>query len=469
MLRPTPQDLAERALDRSRSDACVAIVRDRRGANLRWANNTLTTNGVDHGREVSVIAFAGGANASVSGSAASVEQLDALVDAADAAARTAADAGEEAEDRAPLVTPEETTPDATAHAWDAEPGMTGIDVFDAFAAELGSAFDEAEGAGRILYGFVSHDVTTTYLASSTGLRLRHEQPTGHYGVTGKTADLSSSAWVGGATRDFTDVSARALAAYVATRLGWAGRRTELPAGRYDTVLPPTAVADLMIDAYWSAGARVAHEGQSVYARAGGGTLIGESIGRPGVSLFSDPAYAGLQAAPFVVDAASGNTSSVYDNGLPLSRTDWIADGRLTALLQTRHTAGLTGQPVTPAIDNLVLEVAGATGSEEDLVAGMTDGLLVTCLWYIREVDPQTLLLTGLTRDGVYRVEGGEVTGVVNNFRFNESPVDLLRRFSAASATVPSFSREWGDDYFSRTATPALRIPDFNMSSVSQAL
>jgi len=79
-----------------------------------------------------------------------------------------------------------------------------------------------------------------------------------------------------------------------------------------------------------------------------------------------------------------------------------------------------------------------------------------------------LLLTGLTRDGVYVVRGGEIVGEANNFRWNESPVDLLNRFTHASATEPSFSREWGDDYFSRTATPALRIPDFNMSSVSEA-
>ena len=126
-------------------------------------------------------------------------------------------------------------------------------------------------------------------------------------------------------------------------------------------------------------------------------------------------------------------------------------------------------PTTPAIDNLQLTIDGAAGTEQDLVAGMDDGLLLTCLWYIRVVDPETLLVTGLTRDGVYRVEGGEITGLVNNFRFNESPIDMLRRFTHASETVPSFSREWGDDYFSRTATPALRVPDFNMSSVSQAL
>ena len=243
---------------------------------------------------------------------------------------------------------------------------------------------------------------------------------------------------------------------------------DLPAGRYDTILPPTAMADLMIDAYWSAGARVAWEGQSVYSRRGGGTRVGQRIARPGVNLRSDPAYAGLECAPFTVTEASSNEASVFDNGLELGRTDWVRGGELAALRQTRHTAAMTSQPVTPTIDNLVLQVDGGSGAVGDLVAGTERGLLLTCLWYVREVDPQTLLLTGLTRDGVYLVENGEITAAVNNFRWNESPVDLLRRFSHASATVPSFSREWGDDYFSRTATPALRVPDFNMSSVSPA-
>ena len=189
----------------------------------------------------------------------------------------------------------------------------------------------------------------------------------------------------------------------------------------------------------------------------------------GVRLRSDPSYAALECSPFVVASASSDRSSVYDNGLAMGPTDWIADGRLTSLIQTRHTADITGQPTTPGVDNLVLDIDGATGTEADLVAGLDDGLLLTCMWYIREVDPQTLLLTGLTRDGVYRVEGGEITGAVNNFRYNESPIDLLRRYTHASETVPSFSREWGEDFFSRTATPGLRIPDFNMSSVSQAL
>jgi predicted Zn-dependent protease len=458
-----PQSLVEHALATSVSDECIVLVRDATSANLRWANNTLTTNGVMHGITVTVISFVrrsdGVATGSVTGSASSQAQVTALVEAADAAAR----AGSPAEDANDLLTGE------AAADWDDAPVQTDIHVYDAFAPALGEAFGRAASAGRVLYGFVNHELTTTYLGSTTGLRLRHVQPTGHYGCTGKTADLTQSAWVGGATRDFTDVDALAMEESLAQRLGWGKRRVELPAGRYDTILPPTAIADLMIDAYWNAGARVAWEGQSVYSKRGAGTRIGDAVAKPGVNLFSDPAYDGLQCAPFAVATSSDNEQSVFDNGLRLGRTDWIRDGRLTSLLQTRHSATMTQQPVTPMIDNLALTVDGASGDIDELVSGTERGLLLTCLWYIRVVDQQTLLLTGLTRDGVYLVENGEITGAVNNFRFNESPIDLLRRFSDASATVPSFSREWGDDYFSRTATPALRVPDFNMSSVSQAM
>jgi len=461
MTAPTPQDLVEHALKVSSAENCIVTLNDSTSANLRWANNTLTTNGVMHDLSLNVISFVGAgqgtATGSVTGSASTLEQVTALVEAADAAARESTPA----EDAADLVT------GSAARDWFDPPQGTSIDVYADFAPALGEAFRKATAEDRILYGFVDHEVTTTYLGSSTGLRLRHVQPTGHYGCTGKPADLSASAWVGGATRDFADVDALALDRELEQRLRWAERKVDLPAGRYDTILPPTSVADLMIYAYWSASAREAHEGQSVFSRPGGGTRIGERLSGKPVRLFSDPSYDGLQAAPFVTASSSNNVSSVFDNGLALSHTDWVKDGTLEALLQTRHSAAMTGHSATPAIDNLVLSVDGAQGSLDNLVQGTERGLLVTCLWYIRVVDPQTLLLTGLTRDGVYLVENGEVTGAVNNFRFNESPVDLLDRFAAASQTVPAFSREWGD-YFSRTAMPALRVPDFNMSSVSQA-
>jgi predicted Zn-dependent protease len=390
-------------------------------------------------------------------SAASRDQVADIVRAADAAARAAGPA----DDAQPLAEGD------ASRDWADKPLRTSVEAFSDLAPALGEAFRRAEDAREVLYGYVEHDVTTTYLGSSTGLRLRHVQPTGHIGITGKDADLTTSAWVGQATRDFTDVDVLDLTGELSRRLGWGQRSIDLPAGRYDTIMPPTAMADLMIYVYWTAGGREAHDGQTVFSKPGGGTRVGERLSSRPVRLSSDPGLTGLGCAPFVVARASTATASVFDNGLPLQRTDWIADGTLRALLQSRHSAETTGLPFTPAIGNLELCVDGAAGTVDDLVARTERGLLLTCLWYIREVDPQTLLLTGLTRDGVYLVENGEVTGAVNNFRFNESPVDLLDRFTSAGATVPAFSREWGD-YFPRTAMPPLQVLDFNMSSVSQA-
>jgi predicted Zn-dependent protease len=184
-------------------------------------------------------------------------------------------------------------------------------------------------------------------------------------------------------------------------------------------------------------------------------------------LRSDPFEAGLECTPFLVTTASGQDVSVFDNGLPLGRTDWISGGRLERLQY--HRAGAARSGVQPAafINNLTLELPGVTSTIDDLVARMERGLLLTCLWYIREVDPETLLLTGLTRDGVYLVEDGEIVGAVNNFRFNESPVDLLSKTIEAGRTERALSREW-NEWLNRTAMPALRVADFNMSSVSPA-
>ncbi len=455
------QGVVERALAGSTADGCVVIADATSSANVRWAGNTLTTNGVMTGQAVTVVATVDGASGTAAGvlgrSAVDADALAGLVRAAEQAAR---DAGP-AEDAQPLV-------DAGAMAgWDSPPESTSIAVLGSAADALGEAFVAARAQGRLLYGYAEHEVRTTYVGTSAGTRLRHVQPTGHIGITAKTADLGASAWVGQATRDYRDVDVAALDAELRRRLGWAARKLDLPPGRYETLLPPTTVADLLIYAYWEMAARDAHEGRTVYAKPGAGTRVGEDFSDPGVTLLSDPAYPGLQCAPFEVAHASSGYSSVFDNGLPLAATDWIRNGRLSSLITTRASAALTGLPVAPAVDNVVLEIAGGAGSVDDLVARTERGLLLTCLWYIREVDPATLLLTGLTRDGVYLVEGGEVVGAVNNFRFNESPVGLLRRISEAGSTVPAFSREWGD-HFPRTAMPALRIPDFNMSTVSPA-
>jgi predicted Zn-dependent protease len=459
------QELVERALRLSRGDGCIALVDERSSANLRWAGNTLTTNGVMTGRSLTVISIIGESRDAAAGVVSrsgitSDEDVEAVVRLAEEAARAAGPA----EDAQPLA---EASAGAGDHVFDQEPTQTSAGVFSSFAPALGDAFERARATGRELFGFAEHSVTTTYLGSSTGLRLRHEQPGGRVEITGKADGRSRSTWVGQATRDFTDVDVGALDAEVHRRLAWSHRHVELPPGRYDTVLPPAALADLMIYLYWSAGARDAYEGRSVFSKPGGGTRVGDRLTDRPLRLWSDPAATGLESVPFVAVTGSSGSSSVFDDGLPLHATDWIRDGHLAALLQSRYSAELTGLPFTPGVDNLLLGEAGATGTVDDLISDIDRGLLLTCLWYIREVDPQTLLLTGLTRDGVFLVENGEVVAGVNNFRFNESPVDLLGRVSSTGASTRTLPREW-NDWFTRTAMPPVRVPDFNMSTISDA-
>ncbi len=465
MSRNSPQEAVERALAAANSDDCVVIADESSSANLRWAGNTLTTNGVAQSRQLTVIAIRrAGDQARVGVVSRAGVRDDQIADIVAEAETAAADASP-AEDAQPLVSA--AASQGGGAAWDESPARTEIGVFAGFAADLRNAFATAASGDRKLYGFAEHQMTSTYVGTSTGLRLRHDQPTGRLELNAKSADLARSAWAGTGTRDFADVDVVAVEADLGQRLDWANRSVALQAGRYETLLPPTALSDLLIYMYWSSGAKDALDGRTVFSKPGGGTRVGEQLASLPLSLHSNPAHPGLQCAPFVIAHASSRESSVFDNGLPTGRTDWIADGTLSALTQTRHTARLSGQPVTPAIDNLVLTEPGGTGSIADLVGRTSYGLLLTCLWYIREVDPQTLLLTGLTRDGVYLIENGEVTGAVNNFRFNESPVGMLGRITEVGATVPTLPREWGD-YFTRAAMPPVRVEGFNMSSVSQA-
>ncbi len=465
-----PQDTVERALALSRCDDCIVIADESSTANLRWAGNTLTTNGVARSRQLTVIAVsrraAGTSVGVVSRAGVRDDQVEDVVRAAEQAAAD----GSPVEDAQPLLGPDDGAVRKIPGSarWDDPVASTEIGVFSGFAADLGGAFEAAQGGARRLYGYAEHSLDCAFLGTLTGLRLRHDQPSGKVEMNAKSADLARSAWAGCGTRDFTDIDVASLDAGLEQRLSWAQRKIDLPPGRYETLLPPGAVADLLVYMYWSAGAKDALDGRSVFSKPGGGTRVGERLSGLPLTLYSDPGLPGLASSPFVVVHASRRDASVFDNGLGLEHTDWIHDGELAALIQTRHTAGLSGLPVTPGIDNLALNgPPGSTASLDEMVARTERGLLLTTLWYIREVDPQTLLLTGLTRDGIYLVENGEVSGSVNNFRFNESPVGMLARLAEAGATVPALPREWGD-YFTRCAMPPVRVDGFNMSSVSQA-
>jgi len=460
---PPAAEVVETALEQAGGEGCIVLVEDTSEAEVRFANNTTTTNGVRRDRRVTVISL----QASGGGTSAGVARRAGPADLAElvAAAERDAAGSPPAEDASPLLTRAEAA--GPSGDFGAPPVLTHLSVLSDVLTGLAEAFDKAKKEDRVLAGFAEHRQSTVSLGTSTGVRLRHTQPTGSLQLVARSADGTRSAWTGAGTADFSDVTIEAMDERLTRRLGWAERRIELPEGRYEVVAPPEAVADLMIYLLESASGQEAEEGRTVFSKKGGGTRVGDTLAPLPYELRSDPAEAGLQCAPFLTTAMSGPDDSVFDNGLPLGRTTWLEDGRLERLRYHRARAALSHAPVAAPIDNLVLELPGAEGSLDDLVARTERGLLLTCLWYIREVDPATLLLTGLTRDGVYLVEHGEVVGAVNNFRFNESPVDFLGRATEAGTTVRAIGREFGE-WYNQTAMPPLRVHDFNMSSVSPA-
>jgi predicted Zn-dependent protease len=455
---PAP-DVVERALAANRADGCVVIVRETSNVNVRFAVNSATSNGRARSREVTVVSVVDGPHGAAAASVVRSGAVDVaeLVAEAEALARSAPPAP----DAASLV-----AGDADADFADGPPG-TSHDELVAVVAGLARAFPEAERLGVALAGYAEHTVATTYLGTSSGSRRRFVQRTGEFQLNGRADAGRRSAWTSSAGRTLAALDVDAHAAEVHRRLEWARTARELDAGRYETILPPIAVADLMTYLYWTLSARDARDGRTVFAAPGGATRVGERLSELPFTLRSDPSAPGLECEPFVAVSASSEVASVFDNGAPLGPVDWIDGGVLAHLFTPRADAQREGAEFAAPVDNLVLDLPGTSGGTEDLVARTERGLLLTCLWYIRVVDPATLLLTGLTRDGVYLVEDGRVVGAVNNFRFNESPVDVLARSLEASATTRTVSREWGQ-YFNRTAMPALRVAGFNMSSVSPA-
>lgn len=473
-----PSALVDRALATVRrlepTAAAAVLVSETASAVLRWANSTMTTNGVGTERTVTVVALvpvvgrdgrtgtgAGvvGVPATLTDSAEGDAALTDLARAAIAAARRGGPARDAAELPAPSGSSDPTFTEPAAE--------TSVAVFGDLAADLAAAFDAPERS----YGFAEHGVTTTWLGTSSGVRRRWVTPLGSVELNLKDPATGSSVWGGRGTRDFTDVALVPLVDELRGRLAWGRRRVDLPAGRYETLLPPSAVSDLLVYLAWSMGGRPAQEGRSALSRPGG-TRVGERLTDLPLTLAGDPAAPGFPALgyePVLATTGSGDEISVFDNGAATRRVEWLRDGHVGELAYPRAAAAefaRDGARFAPPTENLLL-TGGSGASTADMIASTRRGLLLTCLWYIREVDPTTLLLTGLTRDGVYLVEDGEVVGEVNNFRFNESPLDLVRRVTEAGVTERTLPREW-KDWFTRAAMPTLRVPDFNMSSVSQA-
>jgi predicted Zn-dependent protease len=453
------QDLVEKILARSTTDDCIVVVQDSTQANLRWASSTLTTNGVIQERSVTVISFVAMDGSMASGAVTRTNVDESDIDAILTEATDAAKASGAAEDFAPLAR------DVAFGNWNAAHTPTGPEVFSAFAPELGDMMRRSKSDSIELFGYAEHTHQSIWVGSKGGMRLRHDSPVGRVEMTGKSHQRSRSTWDGVETHDFKDVSVAAIDANIRQRLEWQAKKIDVPAGRYDTIFPSGSIADIYVYMMWVAGGRDAHEGQSVFSKKGGGTRVGEKLSNVGLQLFSTPTHPVLAGSPFVSASTSSSFTSVFDNGQKQSQVDWIKDGVLQSLVQTRASAQITSLPYTPIGDNLIMSVDGGSGNLEDLVKKVDNGLLLTTLWYIRMVDPNSLLLTGLTRDGVYYVKNGEVQGATNNFRWNDSPVSALSRIAHAGTTEWTQPREWAGDITSMSMPPMV-IKDFNMSTVS---
>ncbi|MEO8706534.1 MAG: TldD/PmbA family protein [Kofleriaceae bacterium] len=313
------------------------------------------------------------------------------------------------------------------------------------AKAVGAMIKAGDASKTTIAGFYEHEARAHALASSAGLWAYHAWTTAELTCTARTADATGSGWAGTSSNRAGDLDAPALAKIAVDKALASAKPTKLDPGRYTVILEPAAVADLLGWLSGSMSARRADEGRSFFSKPGGGTRVGEKLFPETITLRSDPAAVQLAALP-------------YDReGVPLAPTAWIERGVVKALAYNRYWARKQNKPTTGQPGAWVLD--GGKASRDELLKGVTRGVLITRFWYLRSLDPQTLLVTGLTRDGTFLVENGAITRPVTNFRFNESPVHMLAKCDAMTAgTIVGGMR-----------VPALRTHEFNLASVSEAV
>jgi predicted Zn-dependent protease len=318
-----------------------------------------------------------------------------------------------------------------------------------------TACDRAKVAAA---GLVHRIAGATAVANSAGLFGYHASTTVVHTLTARTPDGKGSGWAGTAHNDWAKATAPALLADRALRKAHGTRdAAPLEPGKYTVVLEPTAAGSLLNLLAFAMNARGADEGRSFFSKRGGGNRIGEKVVDERITLSSDPSDPDLLTAPF------------SNEGLPVPRTAWIENGVLKNLAYDRFWADKQGKAPTPFAGGFRLDSAGAAASLGDLIKGVDRGLLVTRFWYIRAVDQRTLLFTGITRDGVFLIEKGEVSRAVNNFRFNESPVTMLNNLVAAGRPERVSSSESGDVGGPAVVVPPLVVNDFSFTSASEAV
>jgi predicted Zn-dependent protease len=416
MTRSDFEALSEKILGLVEADGAQVRLEDKEDLQLRSANNDITSNGfvdrfkigltVDYGKRSADIEINQTDDESIRAAVKKVQQMAKL-------------APEDPEHMAPIEPGDYLAP---IHFSESTAAMTPEEALE----QLRPVINQARSKKVDSAGYLERSVTSTALANSNGLFI-HEQSTGvKFSVTARASEGSGSGWASTQVTDLADLDLAPVGDRAIRKALDSRNAAERPAGRTTVLLEAPAVRDL--------------EGESAIGRK----LFGENV-----TVYSDPLY---RPAP----------CGVHQSGIPRKKTMWIENGVLKNLTVGRFWARKQEVAPTPWPGNLIMQGEGK--SREDLISDIENGVLITRLWYLRMVQPQTLLYTGLTRDGTFAIKDGAIAGPVNNFRFNESPANVLKNIVASGKQ----ERILGSESDNPTHVPPLVVRDFNLSSVSEA-
>jgi predicted Zn-dependent protease len=446
--REQSKALIDRVLSFSKAEETFVSLNGGERGNLRFARNTATTSGASSGYSLAVTASFG----KKSGTVTTAEFDDASLQRAMRSAEEIARLSPENPEYMPVLGPQTYAP-SRAYFED----VAGVTP-DWRAASVATAIELSKQKGVVSAGFVDTSASIQAVGTSKGLFAYDRSTAADYNLTARTPDGSGSGWASRSFNELRLLEPGKLAAAAIDKAALSKSPAAIEPGKYTVVLEPSALADLLAFMLFSADARQADEGRSFFSKKGGGNRIGEQILGEKVRVYSDPAH---PLAPAVAFDGSG---------LPIKRNVWVEKGVMKDLFYSRFWAEKQKREPTAGPANLIMD--GGTATVDELIAGTERGVLVTRFWYIRPLDPQTILLTGLTRDGLFLIEKGKVTRPVKNMRWNESPVVAFNNIDAMTPAERVVSGEGigGSDGFGfPLVCPAARIREFTFSSASDAV
>jgi predicted Zn-dependent protease len=442
MSRDDARRLIERAIAMSKAESVEVSVNANVTGNTRFAANQLTTSGIVEGNNFVVQSHFGPKHAVVVTDDMSEASIRRAIEQSERLAKLAPDDPE----AMPPLPPQTYTQVSAYH--EATEAATPADR----ARAALTALEPSRRAGNIVAsGFLVTGANASAYGNKQGLFAYHPSTVSNYTLTVRTTDGTGSGWAAADDHDWSKLDYRGVSARAIDKAQKSANAVAIEPGRYTVILEPQAVGDLVQLLVGYIDARSADEGRSPFVKAEGGNKIGEKIVDSRVTILSDPADPQLGGQPF------------DGEGLPLGRQVWVENGVLKQLYYSRFWAKKQGKTATGF--PTTVKMLGGTATTEQMIANTPRGLLITRLWYLRQVDPRTALFTGLTRDGVFLIEDGRITRAVKNFRFNESPLFMLNNIEALGPAVRLAGTEGGGDI----VMPTVKARDFNFTSLSDAV